>query len=193
MGKFFAEITLESTANVVSNIESKELSIKKRDTIAKAQQEYPSLYPAKHADNGLNMYHKSNFYKFPIAFMSHAFADQGIIDFSYVDVDMKHYGVDIYDYFKGNYQFVPSTVHNADVMARIKHMLKMERKIPPILYRSEVRVPPALHEGHFVSLNTIKGFSKEINKRENVAEYKVQDKIIQEVYFGPWPSAPPKI
>ena len=176
------KLHLESTANVVADIESKELSMKKRDRINKAQQKYPSLYSAKYADDGLNLYHESNFYKFPIAFMSHAFAEQGIIDFTYVDVDIKNYGVDIYDYFKGKYHFVPSTKHSNEVMAKIKHMLKMERKIPPILYRSEVRVPPKKIEGAFVSLAT-KQFSKKIEKRENTGQYMVNDKILDEVYF----------
>jgi hypothetical protein len=173
---------LESTANVVADIESKELSMKKRNTIAKAQQKYPSLYSAKYADDGLNLYHESNFYKYPIAFMTHSFIDQGIIDFTYVDVDIKHYGVDIYDYFQGKYHFLPSTKHSNEVMAKIKHMLKMERKIPPILYRSEVRIPPKKIEGDFVNLTT-KQFSKKIEKRENTGEYFINDKIINEVYF----------
>jgi hypothetical protein len=173
---------LESTANVVADIESKELSMKKRNTIAKAQQKYPSLYSAKYADDGLNLYHESNFYKYPIAFMTHSFIDQGIIDFTYVDVDIKHYGVDIYDYFQGKYHFLPSTKHSNEVMAKIKHMLKLERKIPPILYRSEIRVPPKKIEGDFVNLTT-KQFSKKIEKRENTGEYFINDKIINEVYF----------
>ena len=177
------KLHLESTANVVADIESKELSQKKRNRINKAQQKYPSLYSAKYADDGLNIYHESNFYKYPIAFMSHVFAEQGFIDFTYVNVDMKNYGVDIYDYFQGKYHFVPSTKHSADVMAKIKHMLKMERKIPPILYRSEVRVPPTKIEGDFVSLATTKGFSKKIEKRENTGQYKINDKILDEVYF----------
>jgi hypothetical protein len=173
---------LESTANVVADIESKELSMKKRNTIAKAQQKYPSLYNSKYADDGLNLYHESNFYKYPIAFMTHSFIDQGIIDFTYVDGAINHYGVDIYDYFKGNYHFLPSTVHSNEVMSEIKHMLKMERKIPPILYRSEVRVPPALLEGDFVSLTT-KGLGPKISRECNNGEYMVNDKIINEVYF----------
>jgi len=176
------KLHLESTANVVADIESKELSMKKRNRINRAQQKYPSLYSAKYADDGLNLYHESNFYKYPIAFMSHVFAEQGFIDFTYVNVDMKNYGVDIYDYFQGKYHFVPSTKHSADVMAKIKHMLKMERKIPPILYRSEVRVPPTKIEGDFVSLST-KGFKDDIEKRENTGQYKVNDKILDEVYF----------
>jgi hypothetical protein len=156
--------------------------MKKRDTIAKAQQKYSSLYSAKYADDGLNLYHESNFYKFPIAFMSHAFAEQGIIDFTYVDGDMKHYGVDIYDYFKGKYHFLPSTKHSAEVMAKIKHMLKLERKIPPILYRSEVQIPPALIGGDFVSLST-KRLGPKIKRECNNGEYKINDKIINEVYF----------
>ena len=178
------KLHLESTANVVADIESKELSQKKRNRINRAQQKYPSLYSAKYADDGLNLYHESNFYKYPIAFMSHVFAEQGFIDFTYVNVDMKNYGVDIYDYFQGKYHFVPSTKHSADVMAKIKHMLKMERKIPPILYRSEVRVPPTKIEGDFVCLATTKRFSKKIEKKENIGEYKINDKILQEVYFS---------
>ena len=177
------KLHLESTANVVADIESKELSQKKRDRINKAQQKYPSLYYSKYADDTLNLDHESNFYKYPIAFMSHVFAEQGILDFTYVNVDMKNYGVDIYDYFKGKYHFVPSTKHSADVMAKIKHMLKMERKIPPILYRSEVRIPPTKIEGDFVSLATTKGFKDDIEKRENTGQYKVNDKILDEVYF----------
>lgn len=176
------KLHLESTANVISNIESKELSQKKRDRISKAKQKYSSLYSAKYADDGLNIYHESNFYKYPIAFMAYSFCEQGFIDFTYVNVDMKNYGVDIYDYFQGKYHFVPSTKHSADVMAKIKHMLKMERKIPPILYRSEVRVPPALLEGDFVSLTT-KGLGPKISRECNNGEYMVNDKIINEVYF----------
>ena len=177
------KLHLESTANVVADIESKELSMKKRDRITKAKQEYPSLHLAKYADDGLNLDHESNFYKYPIAFMAYSFAEQGFIDFTYVNGDMKHYGVDIYDYFQGKYQFVPSTKHSADVMAKIKHMLKMERKIPPILYRSEVRVPPTKIEGDFVSFNTTR-LSKKIEKKENTGEYIVNNKILQEVYFS---------
>ena len=173
---------LESTANVVADIESKELSMKKRNTIAKARQKYSSLYSAKYADDGLNLYHESNFYKYPIAFMTHSFIDQGIIDFTYVDVGIKHYGVDIYDYFQGKYHFIPSTKHSNEVMAKIKHMLKMERKIPPILYRSEVRIPPKLLEGDFVSFKT-KGLGTKISRECNNGEYNVNDKIINEVYF----------
>jgi hypothetical protein len=180
--KSLPKLHLESTANVIATVETKELSRKKRDMRLSKQQEYPSLYSAKYAEDGLNLYHESNFYKYPIAFMTHSFTDQGIIDFTYVDVDIKHYGVDIYDYFKGKYQFIPSTKHSADVMAKIKHMLKLERKIPPILYRSEVRVPPKKIEGAFVSLAT-KQFSKKIEKKENTGEYMVNDKIINEVYF----------
>jgi len=176
------KLHLESTANVVADIESKELSQKKRDTIAKSKQEYPSLYNSKYADDGLNLYHESNFYKYPIAFMSHAFAEQGFIDFTYVNGDMKHYGVDIYDYFQGKYHFLPSTKHSNEVMAKIKHMLKMERKIPPILYRSEVRIPPALIGGDFVSLST-KRLGPKIKRECNNGEYKINDKILDEVYF----------
>jgi hypothetical protein len=177
------KLHLESTANVVADIESKELSMKKRDRINKAQQKYPSLYSAKYADDGLNIYHESNFYKYPIAFMAYSFAEQGFIDFTYVDGDTTHYGVDIYDYFQGKYHFLPSTKHSAELMAKIKHMLKMERKIPPILYRSEVRVPPTKIEGDFVSLATTKRFSKKIEKKENTGQYKINNKIINEVYF----------
>jgi hypothetical protein len=60
----------------------------------------------------------------------------------------------------------------------------MERKIPPILYRSEVRIPPTKIEGDFVSFNTTtKGFSKKIEKKENTGQYKINDKILDEVYF----------
>ena len=177
------KLHLESTANVVADIESKELSQKKRDRIRRAHQKYPSLYSAKYADDTLNLDHESNFYKFPIAFMSHVFAEQGFIDFTYVDGDTTHYGVDIYDYFQGKYHFLPSTKHSNEVMAKIKHMLKMERKIPPITYRSEVRVPPTKIEGDFVSFNITK-LSKKIEKRENTGEYIVNNKILQEVYFS---------
>jgi hypothetical protein len=115
--------------------------------------------------------------------MAYSFAEQGFIDFTYVDGDTTHYGVDIYDYFQGKYHFLPSTKHSAELMAKIKHMLKMERKIPPILYRSEVRVPPTKIEGDFVSLATTKRFSKKIEKKENTGQYKINNKIINEVYF----------
>jgi len=180
--KLLPKLHLESTANVIATIETKELSRKKRSTIAKAQQKYSSLYSAIYEDDTLNLYHESNFYKYPIAFMTHSFIDQGIIDFTYVDGAINHYGVDIYDYFKDKYHFLPSVVHSNEVMSKIKHMLNIERKIPPILYRSEVRVPPKKIEGEFVSLTT-KGFSKKINRECNNGEYKLNDKIINEVYF----------
>jgi hypothetical protein len=178
------KLHLESTANVIATVETKEFSQKKRNMRLSKQQEYPSLYSAIYEDDTLNLYHESNFYKYPIAFMTHSFIDQGIIDFTYVDGAINHYGVDIYDYFKDEYHFLPSVVHSNEVMSEIKHMLKMERKIPPILYKSEVRVPPALFEGDFVNLlYSTKQFSKKIEKRENTGEYMVNDKILQEVYF----------
>ena len=178
------KLHLESTGNVVANIESQELAQKKCDTIVNAQQKYPSLYDTEQADNGLNLYHESKFYKFPIAFMTHVFCEQGIIDFTYIDVTMKHYGVDIYDYFRGEYHFLPSTVHSNEVMSKIMPMLKIERKIPPITYRSEVRrLPDALLEGDFVRLTTTKGFTPKIKNECNTGEFKINNKMLQEIYF----------
>jgi len=172
---------LEGTAAVVFDIESEQLTLLKNDQNYQIQMRYPELLGSNYPSNELNLNHKSSFYKYPIAFMTHVFAEQGILDFTYTDGQT--YGVSIWDYFRSNYTFIPSTQHSPEVMTSIKSMLKMERPIPPITYRSEIIKAPTKTNQPFISFNKTGTFSSNLLRKCNHGQYQIRDKKIEEVYF----------
>ena len=97
---------------------------------------YPNLARLSTPDFSLQMNHKSTFYKYAIACMTDVFSEQGFLDFTYVS-NLK-YGVSIYDWARGDYQFRPSTKHSSAIMEDINELISLERPISAVTYTSTI-------------------------------------------------------
>ena len=141
---------------------------------------YPEISAAETPDMALQCRHKSNFYKYAIACMTDLFADQGILDFTYVS---KHcYGVSIYDWARGSYGFKPSTIHSEETMRKIRLALSIERPISPILTHSKVIQTHHIVQGYSLRYGQKTPFQN-VPKEAGYAIYDVGGEPWHEVYF----------
>jgi len=141
---------------------------------------YPHLDAMYTPDMGLQCNHSSTFYKYAIACMTDIFKEQGILDYTYVTKNK--YGVPIYDWARGKYNFRPSTRHTPKTMECIKHMMTLERPIRPILTKSKVIKAPTIKEGYFLRYGQ-KTPIETVPEDAISAEYKVGDASWYELYF----------
>lgn len=142
------------------------------------QSDYP--FSAATPDMSLQCNHSSDFYKYAIACMTDIFADQGFLDFTYVTNNK--YGCPIYDWARGNYTFVPSTQHSKETMTLIKHMIKLERPVFPIIDSSVIQKKPRSDNGYYVRFGKETPFD-EIPTAALSGEYKIGNKKWYELYF----------
>jgi len=148
---------------------------KMRAMSAKIQRENPDLtFGASTPDMSLQCDHKSDFYKYAIAFMTDAFQDQGLLDYTYVTGGK--YGVPIYEWARGNYTFRPSTYHSPQTMTNIHQMIRLERPIPPITTESKIVKGGLQKNGYFLR------YGKK-TPMKGAAEYEVGTNKWYEVYF----------
>jgi hypothetical protein len=127
-------------------------------------------------DMSIQCNHRSNFYKYAIAFMTDIFSSQGVLDYTYTTKNT--YGVSIYDWARGHYQFRPSTHHSPQTMRKIQKMIHLERPIFPIDTESQIVKGPAQQNGYFLRY----GDSKPIDYPE-ICRYQIGDKSWYEIYF----------
>ncbi len=175
-------IHLEGTGEVYPIVTSR-----KPGFVAKMQnkqsivlRKYPEISAAETPDMALQCRHKSNFYKYAIACMTDLFADQGILDFTYVS---KHcYGVSIYDWARGSYGFKPSTIHSEETMRKIRLALSIERPISPILTHSKVIQTHHIVQGYSLRYGQKTPFQN-VPKEAGYAIYDVGGEPWHEVYF----------
>lgn len=140
---------------------------------------YPSLNGLRTPDFSLQTQRSSDFYKYAIACMTDAFADVGILDFTYTSADK--YGVAIYDWARGDYRFRPSTTHSPERMRDIQDMMTLERPIEAITTKCKCvksNVPDNVDCLRFGSLSPI-----EIVGGAKSAVYNIGDTTLYEIYF----------
>ena len=175
-------IHLEGTGEVYPVVTSR-----KPGFIAKMQRkqqqvltQYPNIACADTPDISLQCDHKSTFYKYAIACMTDAFADAGVLDYTYVS-DNK-YGVSIYNWARGKYKFRPSCTHSQDTMATIRSIIAIERPIPPIVTKSKVEKMHRIIDGYSVRYGQKVPFDY-IPKEAEYAIYDIGGEKWHEVYF----------
>ena len=112
--------------------------------------------------------------------MTDVFADQGVIDYTYVSNDC--YGVPIYDWARGKYKFRPSAVHSRDTMNQIKSILTLERPIAPILTKSKIEKYHHIIHGYALRYGQSKPFAK-VPREAGYAIYDIGGKKWHELYF----------
>ena len=141
---------------------------------------YPELVGAETPDMSLQCEHRSTFYKYAIACMTDVFADQNILDFTYVTENK--YGVSIYGWARGNYHFRPSVIHSDETMHKIRTALTIERPIYPITTKSKVILSHNIKEGYSLRFGQKERFQK-MPKEAGYAVYNVGGQPWYEVYF----------
>ncbi len=130
-------------------------------------------------DYSLLLLHRSTFYKYAIACMTDVFAEHGVLDFTYVS-GIK-YGVNIYDWARGQYCFRPSTKHSPETMNNIREMMTLERPVSAITLKSKCirsNVPDSMDTLRFSSFEPI-----DVPQGAKQAVYKIGDKTLYEIYF----------
>ena len=142
----------------------------------RVMRENPCVIGTSTPDMSLQCDHRSNFYKYAIAFMTDAFEDQGLLDYTYVTKGK--YGVPIYDWARGKYNFRPSSRHSPETMENIHRMIRLERPILPITTESSILKVSKQTSGYFLRF----GKKTPINFPDT-AEYKVGQNSWYEVYF----------
>jgi len=142
--------------------------------------QYPELRMSETPDMSLQCEHQSKFYKYAIACMTDIFADQNILDFTYVTE--KKYGVSIYDWARGKYHFQPSTIHSDETMQQVRSALTIERPIYPITTTSKVVLSHAIKEGYSLRFGQKERFES-VPKEAGYAVYKVGEQSWYELYF----------
>tara|TARA_B110000977_G_scaffold133531_1_gene170066 strand:+ start:31 stop:1587 length:1557 start_codon:yes stop_codon:yes gene_type:complete len=143
---------------------------------ASVRRENPCVIGTSTPDMSLQCEHRSNFYKYPIAFMTDAFEDQGLLDYTYVTNGK--YGVDIYDWARGKYKFRASSRHSPETMENIRRMIRLERPILPITTESKILSGSKQLGGYYLRF----GKKTPIDSPGTV-EYKVGPNNWYEVYF----------
>lgn len=175
-------IHLEGTGEVYPVVTTRKpgfiakIANKKEAVLAK----YPELVTCETPDMSLQCEHQSTFYKYAIACMTDVFAEQNILDFTYVTE--QKYGVSIYDWARGKYHFRPSTTHSDATMAKIRTAITIERPIYPITTKSKVIHPPAIKEGYSLRFGQKERF-KTVPQEAVYAEYNVGGQPWHEIYF----------
>jgi hypothetical protein len=129
-------------------------------------------------DMSLQCSHKSTFYKYAIAFMTDIFKGQGLLDYTYVT--NRKYGVNIYDWARGKYNFIPSTKHSEETMANIHEMMRIERPIMAITTESKTLKKARSASGYFLRYGQREPIETEYKRS---AKYKVGKHTWHEVYF----------
>jgi hypothetical protein len=142
----------------------------------RVMRENPCVIGTSTPDMSLQCEHRSNFYKYPIAFMTDTFEDQGILDYTYVTNGK--YGVDIYDWARGKYKFRASSRHSPETMENIRRMIRLERPILPITTESKILSGSKQLGGYYLRF----GKKTPIDSPGTV-EYKVGPNNWYEVYF----------
>jgi|MDSY01.1.fsa_nt_gb hypothetical protein len=175
-------IHLEGTGDVYPVV-----TMRKPGYIAKMQnknrvlvQLYPELTDAETPDITLQCDHRSTFYKYPIACMTDIFADQGVLDFTYVSHST--YGVSIYHWARGKYRFRPSCVHSKETMQQIRDVLSVERPIPVITSKSRIVEGHGIKEGYSLRYGQPTPFNN-IPTGAQSAVYDVGGQKWYELYF----------
>ena len=141
---------------------------------------YPDICAAETPDISLQCDHKSNFYKYPIACMTDAFSDQGILDFTYVTNNK--YGVSIYDWARGKYKLRPSCIHSKDTMQKIKLAIEIERPIPCIVTKNNIVKKHGMRDGYALRYGQKEPF-EQIPSEAKLAIYSIGGQKWHEVYF----------
>lgn len=169
---------LEGTGEVYPVVTSKKPGYiaKMKYLSAQIPLDHPCVIGTTTPDMSLQCDHRSKFYKYAIAFMTDIFSDQGMIDYTYT-TDGK-YGVPIYDWARGNYNFRPSVKHTVQTMENIKKMINFERPILPITTDSSVIKGPPRKNGYFIRY----GKNSPINYT-TVCNYKIGECHWYEIYF----------
>lgn len=141
--------------------------------------EHDNLSLLSTPDFSLLLLHRSTFYKYAIACMTDVFAEHGVLDFTYVTG--KKYGVNIYDWARGQYRLKPSTKHSPETMDNIREMMTIERPVPAITLKSTCvhsNVPDSVDCLRFSSFEPI-----DVPRGAKQAMYKVGEKTLYEIYF----------
>jgi len=141
------------------------------------QKNWPFVIGTTTPDMSLQCDHKSNFYKYAIAFMTDIFKDHGLLDYTYVTD--RTYGVSIYDWARGKYNFRPSTQHSPEIMENIDHMIRLERPILPITTESQV-IKKHKGSGYYLRFGSTSAIDDEYSMQ---GEYQVGSHKWYEVYF----------
>jgi len=175
-------IHLEGTGEVYPVVTSR-----KPGFVAKMQRkqqqvlaQYPNIAGADTPDISLQCDHESTFYKYAIACMTDAFADVGVLDYTYVS-DNK-YGVSIYNWARGKYKFRPSCTHSQDTMDTIRSVIAIERPIPPIVTKSKVEKMHRVIDGYSVRYGQKTPFDF-IPQEAEYAIYDIGGEKWHEIYF----------
>ncbi|MDA7838994.1 hypothetical protein N9A45_01550 [bacterium] len=155
--------------------------------IAKMQQKqqfvennYPDIAAADSPDISLQCDHSSDFYKFPIACMTDAFANQGVLDYTYVTG--QQYGVTMYNWARGQYKFRPSCIHSAETMDNIRSILMVERPISAITTTSTIEKSHHIKDGYAVRYGQDIPFEN-VPDEAKLAVYNVGGQQWYELYF----------
>lgn len=140
--------------------------------------EWPFVRDTETPDMSLQCDHHSTFYKYAIAFMTDIFKEKGLLDYTYV-TDRK-YGVNIYNWARGKYTFVPSTQHSQETMENIQEMIRLERPIRAITTTSTIVKKPLASTGYYLRFGSRTPINSDY---ENIAEYKIGTHSWYEAYF----------
>ena len=140
---------------------------------------HPMIMFMNKPDMSLQCDHKSNFYKYAIAFMTDVFKEQGMLDYTYVSG--QKYGVSIYDWARGQYNFAPSTKHKENTMHQIHQMIRLERPIGAITTKSSIVKKPKFDAGYYLRFGQNSPIEDDAGTIS--AEYKVGSHSLYEIYF----------
>lgn len=141
---------------------------------------YPDLTSAETPDISLQCDHQSMFYKYPIACMTDTFADQGVIDFTYIT--HQRYGVSVYNWARGQYKFRPSCIHSKETMQKIRNILEVERPISVIHSTSKILKAHNIKEGYALRYGQMTPFIS-IPDGAHLAVYDIGGQKWYEIYF----------
>lgn len=175
-------IHLEGTGEVYPFVTDRKpgFIVKMQQKQKMVSEKYPELESADSVDISMQCNHKSEFYKFPIACMTDTFADQGVLDFTYVT--QQKYGVSMYKWAKGQYKMRPSCVHSHETMENIRSVLMIERPIFAITTTSSIEQHHNIQSGYALRYGQNQPFDI-MPKEASLAVYKIGQKMWYELYF----------
>ena len=180
--KMMPMIHLEGTGEVYPIVTARNpgfiVKMQKKQCVVHSK--YSDINDAETPDITLQCKHKSDFYKYPIACMTDAFANQGILDFTYI-TDNK-YGVSIYDWARGQYKIKPSTIHSHDTMSNIRSVLTIERPIYAITTKSYIVKKHSIRDGYALRYGQKQPF-RHVPNEASLAIYNVGGQLWHEIYF----------
>lgn len=152
--------------------------VKMKNKCEMIKKAWPFVIGLETPDMSLQCEHKSNFYKYAIAFMTDIFKDQGLLDYTYIT--NRTYGVSIYNWARGNYTFRPSTRHSPETMENIESMIHMERPILPITTESSIMNPTSSGTGYYLRFGSKEPIDSDY---EFKSQYEVGSHKWYEAYF----------